>query len=85
MKSVDISEMLSNAEMLKSIIKDTIDIICQKQADRYPNICRLAHRSNDDKERIAENILDLMTSETLKLELDQAIGQVEGEIGSWGE
>ena len=85
MKEQEISQNLANAETLKSVIRDTIDLVCEKQNSRYPNICKLAHRSQDDREKIADNVFDLMTGDVVKLELDQAIGQVEGEIGSWGE
>ncbi len=78
----NINSELEYVESLKKLIKETINGICEKNINSYPNICRYGSRSSLDKEDISERILKYMTSETLPLHLDSALNMVDCELDS---
>jgi len=66
---------LDSADALRGIISSTIDTICLKCNMRYPNICKYASRTPDDKQMIINRIFDMMAEGDL--ELDEAVAQVD--------
>lgn len=67
-------------ESLKSVIKETIVGICDKNIKAYPNICRYGSRSKADQHDLVEKVFKYMTDATLPMELEQAVNMVDSEL-----
>ena len=78
----NINTELEYVEALKKLIKETIEGICEKNINTFPNICRYGSRSEFDKDDLADRVLKYMTSTTLPLNLDGALNMVDCELES---
>lgn len=70
-------EHLHEDEILIGVIRGTVDDICGSSNLKYSNICNLASRSVDDKNKVVDNIFDLMTDDKMPLSMEAALSQVE--------
>ncbi len=72
-------------ELMKNIIRETVDDICLKKNDSYNNICRISSRSVSDRDKIINNVFDLMTSEKIQMGLKDALSSVDANLEpGWG-
>ncbi len=73
-------------QLLKKIIKDTVDGICLKKIITFTNICAVASRSASDRDKIINDVFSLMTDSILPMELDTALASVDSGLeGGFGE
>ncbi len=79
----NLQDNLNEEEILKGVIKKTVDDICSLGVEKYPNICRYASRSNEDKSKIVDDIFDMMTADTLPSTLLGALTQVDNKLNNW--
>jgi hypothetical protein len=78
----NINTELEYVEALKKLIKETIEGICEKNINTFPNICRYGSRSEIDKNDLADRVLKYMTNSVLPLHLDSALNMVDCELES---
>lgn len=76
------TEQLENQSILKGIIKETVDDICERGNRKFPTLCLYAQRSEPDKNKIVRKTFDLMTAQGTPMELDKALAFVD-ETLSW--
>lgn len=85
MAFVDRDERLKQEEILKNLIKDTVDKICDRKDPKFENICRYGSRSEDDKQTVINKVFELMTSDTQPSSLEGAVSQVDSILDQWNE
>lgn len=78
-------DSLHEDEILVGIIRDTVEEICSSANGKYSNICNMASRSVDDKNKVVTNIFDLMTDDKMPMGMEAALSQVEVSFDKWGE
>lgn len=76
----NIQNDLQDDEALRRSIKRGVIGICEKGGHLYPNICAYGSRSTLDQEQIVEKVFSLMTSETLPLDIESALTQVDNDL-----
>lgn len=76
----NIQNELQDDEALRISIKRGVIGICEKGGHLYPNICAYGSRSTLDQEQIVEKVFSLMTSETLPLDIESALTQVDNDL-----
>jgi uncharacterized protein YjaG (DUF416 family) len=81
---MEINTQILLEEQVRDGIIILIDTICSKAAPIYPNLCKRANRSVDDKRKIVNMVFELIIVENSTMSPESAVAQIDAELG-WNQ